>query len=419
MTEPSTRKQRPNGSGSICQQTRPNGNTCWVAYWSYKDRITGKARRSSKRFTKQADAAKHLRQVTRSIDEGSWVKPTKTTVAVYMDKWLKDLRRSPQTVAGWRIKVRLHISPHIGHIPLSEVQPSHLDDLYRMLERDGSPGGNGPLSRSTVREVHNILSSAFSAAARSGELGQSEPPTRRANPPTLKEAKAKRAEIRTWTGEELKGFLADMLEQGDHYYPLWHLMAMTGLRRGEALALRWRDIDLELGGLVASGSLGEVRLEDADGRRSRSLERGPTKNGKSRPIGLDQATVAVLRQHKRQQNEDRLRLGSRWEDQGLVFCRGSLWLGKDDVAGGPFDPERISQAFQRRVSRLAKAGLTVIRLHDLRHTWATLAMAQGVAVKVVSERLGHHSAAYTADTYQHVMAGMDQEAAEAVASLLA
>lgn len=419
MTEQKARKQGPNGSGSICPQQRPDGSTSWVAYWSYRDPDTGRHRRSSKRFAKQADAAKHLRKVTRHIDEGSWVKPTKITVGDYMDKWLRDLRRAPQTIAGWRIKVRLHITPHIGHIPLAALQPSHLDDLYRKLEREGSPGGKGPLSRSTVREVHNILSSAFTAAARSGELGQMESPTRRANPPTAKEAKAQRSEIRTWTGNELKGFLRAMRDEGDHYYPLWHLLAMTGLRRGEALALRWRDVDLERGSLVVAGSLGEIRQEDAEGGRSRSLERGPTKSGKSRPVGLDQSTAAVLRQHKRQQNEDRLRLGARWQDQDLVFCRGSLWLGKLDVAGGPVDPERISQAFQRRVARLAKDGLTVIRLHDLRHTWATLAMSRGVAVKIVSERLGHHSAAYTADTYQHVMAGMDQEAAEVVAAVLA
>jgi integrase len=143
MTTQSSRKQRPNGSGSICAQQRPGRPTSWVAYWSYKDPATGKSRRSSKRFTTQAEAAKHLRKVTRDIDEGSWVKPTRITVGAYMDDWLRGLRHAPQTIAGWRIKVRLHIAPHIGHIPLSALQASHLDDLYRKLESEGFPRWQG------------------------------------------------------------------------------------------------------------------------------------------------------------------------------------------------------------------------------------------------------------------------------------
>jgi integrase len=141
---------------------------------------------------------------------------------------------------------------------------------------------------------------------------------------------------------------------------------------------------------------------------------GPVKNHGSHVIHLDPVTVAVLREHRAAQAADRLRLGKRWVDQDLVFARGSLWLRSGGQAGGPLDPERISTSFRTAVAR---SGVPAIRLHDLRHTWASLALRAGVHPKVVQERLNHANISITLDIYSHVVKGMDAAAAATVAGL--
>ncbi len=152
-------------------------------------------------------------------------------------------------------------------------------------------------------------------------------------------------------------------------------------------------------------------------RTSSSIVReDDTKSGKARVIDLDEGTVSVLREHRVAQARERLSLGERWLDEDLVFARGSYRLRDGHAAGGPLHPERVSRLFDARVRA---AGLPDVRLHDLRHTWATLALLEGVPVKVVQERLGHATPQVTMSVYQHVMPGMQRDAAAAVAALFA
>jgi integrase len=180
--------------------------------------------------------------------------------------------------------------------------------------------------------------------------------------------------------------------------PVPHLLATTGMRRGEVLGARWQDVDLDEAWLAVRQTLiavgYEVQVSEPKTERSR------------RRIGLDAATVTALRAHRARQLQERLAWGEAWTDSGLVFT-------KED--GTPLHPHSLSQFFEKRARA---AGLPPIRLHDLRHSYATAALGAGVPTRVLSERLGHSSTALTTDTYQHVVAEMDEEAAAKVAAVI-
>jgi integrase len=186
----------------------------------------------------------------------------------------------------------------------------------------------------------------------------------------------------------------------------WRLLAATRMRPGEALALRWRDVDLDAGRLAVRRSIGVGKTKGAGER----LVEGPTKTGRSRVVDLDAGTVAVLRAYRAARGLLALNLG---RDSALVLS---------NLDGTHWHPERFSRRFAGQVVQARKAlgeeRLPVIRLHDLRHTHATLLLADGVPVKVVSERLGHASATITLTVYQHVHPGMGRQAADRFAALL-
>ncbi|MYH00447.1 MAG: site-specific integrase [Acidimicrobiaceae bacterium] len=191
-----------------------------------------------------------------------------------------------------------------------------------------------------------------------------------------------------WTSDELRAFLDAI---SDHYlYPLYLLAATTGMRRAEIAGLVWRNVDLDTARLTVSQQLlsVEYKLIESDLKT-------PTSR---RTIDLDPHTVAQLRLHRRRQLEDRMATGRR-HNGGYVFAKSD---------GSPIHPDLISQTFERL---LAKIDLPRIRLHDLRHTHATILLQQGVNPKVVSERLGHASVSFTMDVYQHVLPGMQAQAA--------
>ncbi len=186
--------------------------------------------------------------------------------------------------------------------------------------------------------------------------------------------------------------------EGERLYPCWLLLATTGMRRGEVLGLRWEDIDLDAGRLAvkqARVSLGnDIVVNEPKTRRGR------------RVIALDSTTVAALRHHRAVQAQQRLAAGPAWIDTGLVFTQ---------VDGSDIHPETVSRSFRYRIKR---DGLPKIRLHDLRHSWATAALAAGVPPKVVSDRLGHSTVAFTLDCYVHVLPSQDQDAADTVAAAI-
>ena len=212
--------------------------------------------------------------------------------------------------------------------------------------------------------------------------------------------------MQAWTAAELGRFLGWADAQDRDLAMGWRLLAATGMRRGEALALRWRDVDLDAGRLAVRRSVGVVKTKGA----GEQLVEGPTKTGQSRVVDLDAGTVAALRTYRAARGLLTLELV---RDSALVLS---------ELDGSHRHPERFSRRFVGQVAQAARrwgrTNCRVIRLHDLRHTHATLLLADGVPVKVVSERLGHANAMITLTVYQHVHPGMGRQAADRFAALL-
>ena len=201
--------------------------------------------------------------------------------------------------------------------------------------------------------------------------------------------------MKFWTPEQLRQFLESV--GGERLDAAWHLAAMTGMRRGEVLGVRWRDIDLE-------GERLSVRQAVIVARRG--IRIAEPKNGMARVIDLDSGTMSKLQEHRHRQETERAEWGSEYEDLDLVFCREN---------GTPCSPHGFTAAFVRLSG---ESGLPRIRLHDLRHTHATIAIKAGVPVTVIAERLGHYSPGFTLKQYAHVIPGMQAEAAAAIRDLI-
>jgi integrase len=368
--------------------------------WSYKvelgrNPVTGERRMkivggfptSKKAQSARAVAVAHLAT-------GAYVEPAKDTLREYLlDRWLpaieaRGLRSS--TAYSYRMLIEKYCVPHLGHVPLQKVDGMAVTAMYVALGREGKVKSTGGLAPKTIRNLHGVLGKAFRDAVRWGVLVRN--PIDAADPPRRADV-----EMKSWTADQVGTFLR--AAEADRLAGLWRLEAMTGMRRGELVALRWSDVDLDAGRLHVRQAAGVVTGVGV------VVERPKTAKG-TRSISLDEATRAALRQHRRRQLEERMAAGPAWVDTGLVFTHPD---------GTMFHPGRITKTFRLLLER---AGLPPIRLHDMRHSHASLLLGNGVPVKVVSERLGHAQASVTLNVYQHVLPGADEEAAETAARLV-
>src|SRR5690606_21143177 len=236
-----------------------------------------------------------------------------------------------------------------------------------------------------------ILHRAFKDAVRWGRLARN--PADAADPPR---AGQKSDGVHAWDAATLRTFLTRSRESGDRLHALWVLLATTGMRRGEAIGLRWKDVDLDKGRLSVVQTITQTRSKVTIGEPKTARGR--------RSIALDDATVGVLREHRKSMLEERLLVGPDFSDEGLVFHHPD---------GSCLRPDAVSAEFVRRVSQY---GLPRLTLHGLRHTWATLALEQGIHPRVVQERLGHSTIAITLGIYSHVSPTLHDEAANLVAA---
>ncbi|MCU1451927.1 MAG: Integrase [Acidimicrobiales bacterium] len=334
---------------------------------------------------------------------GTYVAPARRTVKDFFEQdWLAAMRRqlAESTWESYERNIRHHVVPAIGGLQLQALDGATLDKLYAdLLESGRMRGKQSPgLKPRTVRYIHTILHGALDDAVkwRRVPLNAAD----QATPPSAKSAKA--PEMKTWTGSQLASFLERT--SGDRYGYAWAFLATTGCRRGEALGLRWSDVDLDQASVSIRQQVIPLPKASGTGREARIM--AGTKGGEARVIELDARSVAMLRVWKKEQARQRLLLDAGYDDHGLIFPRPD---------GRPQHPEAFSKTFDRRVRQDKFADLPTIRLHDLRHTWATLALEAGVDVAVVSKRLGHSSPVITWSTYQHVRQGMQTDAAERVA----
>jgi integrase len=349
----------------------------------------GRRRQRMKRgFATRRAAQQWLAETTTSIAKNSYIAPQRRTVDQYADQWLPSVRLSlePTTFALYETLYRAYVRPALGGVQLQQLTRDQLATFYGSLRtRTGRP-----LAAKTVRGIHVFVHKMLADAVEGNLLARNP-----ADGVHRRLPKASKRPATVWTAEQTGAFLASV---SDHrLYAAFLVFATTGMRRSEVLGLRWTGVDLDAGTLAVVGKLvlvgGVPTL--ADGTKTERSERA---------VDLDASTVAELRDHRKRQAAERLAWGEGYVDHGLVFCQEN---------GEPLHPSRFLKAFGRLTR---DAGLPPIRLHDLRHGWATAALKGGVHPKVVQERLGHSSIATTMNLYSHVMPGLGKQAAEQVAS---
>lgn len=364
-------------------------------------------------FSTEREARMALNDALSRIDQGSYVKPTRQTVSEYLDQWLDGkgrLRASARR--SYREHIDLYLSPGLGHVRLVELREVHIERLYaamaqlgqpepehsheleRILAARAAPALSRPLTDARVRRVHATLMSALGGAVKRRMVGHN--PAAHVELATGRRPRAVvwtddriatwrrtgvRSAVAVWTAQQAGSFLDEAA--GHRLYPLFHLVAYRGLQRVEAVGLRWQDADLEAGLLRITQQM--IQLGWATEVGDRKTDSG------ARSVTLDRRTVEVLRRWRSAQAGERRTWGTAWQDSGLMFTRED---------GSQLHPDTVSTVFER-IHR--EAALPPIRLHDLRHTAASLALAAGVPLKVVSEQLGHSSLAITADTYTSVL----------------
>ena len=327
----------------------------------------------------KAEAHQRLREILASLDKGLPIDSCKVLVRAFLQRWLHDYavpNTRPRTAERYESDIRLHISPALGHIPLSRLAPADIQAMEARLLARGQ-------SARSVQHVHTVLKEALKHAMRWGLVYRN--PAEGVDPP-----RPQRHEIQPPDADGVVQILRVAKETP--YHAVFHFMAFTGCRRGEALGVRWRDVDLENGSAAIVQTLQRLK--------GRDLVFQPPKSSKSRrSIALDAQTIGLLRDHRGIQLLRQMEMGTGYDDRGLVF---------PNVLGGPLDPSVLTRNFEKLVRNV---GLTNVRLHDLRHFLATLLLKAGIHPKIVQERLGHSSIMVTLDTYSHVVLGLQEKAA--------
>ena len=376
-------KRRANGEGNI--RKRSDGR--WEGrYTAGRDPETGKVVYRNVLAKTQKECTEKLKQAIEESEKVDVVRAEQYTVGQWMDVWFENcakIKVRPSSHATYRGYIDNHIKPNIGKIPLKKLSSLDLQKLYKALlsggrvERIESKSQSKGLSAKTVRNIHQIISSAMDFAIDQRLIATN--PTVRCSLPKLEHR-----EMKTLPAEHLAAFLREAKASG--VFELYYIELATGLRRGELLGLKWEDIDLEQGTI-------QVRRQVA--RIGGKVVEAPLKTKNSyRSVSIGQDAVEVLK-------------GQR-EKNGSEYVFPS-------PTGGPISPDSVIHMLHRVLER---AGLPKIRFHDLRHTFATVALQNGVDIKTVSGMLGHYSAGFTLDTYAHVTTAAQRQAANTMENIL-
>jgi integrase len=376
-------RQRRNNTGSI----RARGQDRWQLVYTLRSG-TGDARKQGyETFTgtrQQAEA--RLREILTEIDQRTHVERAKESTATYLKRWLDlyAVNTRETTFRGYEGIVRRYLVPMIGDITLGDLEPDHIQGMYKKMLASGK-------SAQTVMHTHRLLSQILGQAAGQRPRVIQENPCDFVNPPKVD------SQPQATLDDSTLGTFHSAIE--DSPYREVYLTAIdTGCRRSELLGLRWQFCDLD--GKAVMIVAGLHRLIGA----TPPLQLRETKTARSRRrISITSDLVDTLRQLKVRKMEGALKAGIPWREDGYVFAKADL---------SPFDPEKVSKDF---TARMQAAGIKGITLHNLRHTMATLALDSGVSTNVVQERLGHASAKTTHDIYAHVMPGAHVDAAERIA----
>ena len=372
--------RRGNGEGSISYHNKSG---------LYMGRYTIQTPTGPKRKTvygkTRTEAAEKLTRAMADRDRGLVFEGDCEALETYLERWLEDVVRDTvkeNMLENYTYLARRHIIPELGHTKLRDLKPEHVRRLYRKKLDSG-------LSNRTVQLIHTTLRKALQQALSDGILPRNVCEA-------VKAPRRVRKEMRPLTPEQARTFLE--AAKGDRLQALYVLAITTGLREGELLGLRWADVNLEGG---------KLRVLRQLTRTKRGLSFTAPKRGRTRVVRLTDTAVAILKTHKTAQNKERLKAGSLWQDYDLVFT---------STIGTPVDVGNLTYRSFRPL--LKRAGLPQIRIHDLRHTAATLMVGRGVHPKIVQEMLGHSTITQTMDTYSHVLPDMQDQAVSAIESAL-
>ncbi len=352
------------------------------------DPKTGRAKSPYQSFLfkgKQRDAERHAATLVHKQTEGTLVAPSRITVGEYLDQWLGEQDPSPRTKERWGELINQHLKPAFGDTPLAKLDPQKIQTYYLNAQR---LDGKGKLSKRTVLHIHRVFHQALRRAVILKILVF--------NPTDLVKApKPERPDMKVLDEKELMTLLKGF--EGNRLYAPVVVAATTTLRRGELLALRWKDIKTNT--LSVTRSLSETKAGGL-------VFKNPKTESSIRPITLLPLTVEVLRCHEVEQKKARLAAGPSWVDDGLVFPTfdGSRWR-----------PSSFTSAF---IDRVRAIGFTGIPLKNLRHSHISQLLRAGVNPKVVAARAGHSSVKMTMDVYAQFLPADQERAALALEAVL-
>jgi integrase len=393
--------------GAGCGRLGERGHGSWYFRCQVKD-LWGRSEQVRRGgFTSRAAACRAradvLEQSREQLAGRSW------TVGRWLRYWLTT-RTSirPTTLRVYTHHVETHLIPAIGEVKLAALTSRHLTAMFAELAAGTTPIGQ-PRTAATLQRIRATLRAAYNAAIREGMVMDN--PARRVEMPRGRRPHAvvwtdarvdqwhedgSRPPVAVWTTAQLTTFLDFVAD--DPLYPLWWLVALRGLRRGEVAGLRWQDVDLDRRQLTIVSQRTTVGYA--------VIECPPKSSASHRTIALDRRTVDLLRAHRHRQHQQYLGTGRLWRETGYVFTRPD---------GQPYHPNYFTHRLQYLIKQ---CGLPPVRLHDLRHGAASLAHAAGADLKTIQDQLGHASVVLTADTYTTVLPAAQHKAAEATARLI-
>lgn len=326
-------------------------------------------------FRTRKEAEKELPRILNELNDGTYIEPSKQKYKDFIDDWLENRKSkiSKNTYQTYKYLINAHVKPQLGKFRLDKLNSLAIDNFYTVLEKQGK-------SSATIKKIHSIIRASLEYALQYQLIKRN--PASVVKPPAVKHK-----DIVVWDETEVIKFLDFVKDEWD--YIVYHLALYTGMRKGEILGLKWKDIDF------INNKIRVMRSYSKTG-----FSEGKTKNSR-RVIDIDEDTIEYLIKRKKEVSKDKLKMGPDYNDLDLVICRPT---------GEPVDVRNVNRRFDKLIERCE--GLPRIRFHDMRHTHATLLLKMGVPVKVVAERLGHGSIEMTLNTYAHLLPSMQLEAVQ-------
>lgn len=327
-------------------------------------------------YEKERDAERAMIEKIKEINDGAFVEESDETIAEFMENWLTNKKNQvrPGTWKSYSWLINTHLIPHLGKVKVFQLKPRHLNDLYNQKLLN-------TISANSIKKLHGLIKDALDEGIGFGDISKNV--ANAVTPPRVKKVK-----FEVWNEAQLKVFLESA--KSNRFYVVFDLAASTGMRIGEILGLRWKDVDLEVGKV-------SIRQAYTKAHSGYEFHEPKTASGE-RSVALFPDTIELLRKHQSEQEREKNENQPIYNDHGLVI---------QTHIGTPVSPRNLSREYYKILEKL---DLPKIRFHDLRHTHASILLKRGVHAKIVQERLGHSSITITLDTYSHVLPGL-QEAA--------